>query len=124
MEINEQQLKKIQELTKQVCDLEEENSALAQEHLVMVKKQQQPNSDEKEQSTMADSKGNLATEESAEVIANKDKQIELLSNMLEQKELTMAKDALKWAARTYVVAALGALASLLYWAIQILGSRD
>ena len=45
-------------------------------------------------------------------------------NMLEQKELTMAKDALKWAARTYVVAALGALASLLYWAIQILGSRD
>ena len=85
MEINEQQLKKIQELTKQVCDLEEENSALAQEHLVMVKKQQQPNSDEKEQSTMADSKGNLATEESAEVIANKDKQIELLSNMLEQK---------------------------------------
>ena len=46
------------------------------------------------------------------------------TNMLEQKELTMAKDALKWAARTYVVAALGALASLLYWAIQILGSRD
>ena len=44
--------------------------------------------------------------------------------MLEQQELTMAKDALKWAARTYVVAALGALASLLYWAIQILGSRD
>ena len=58
---------------------------MAQEHLVMVKKQQQPNADEKEQSTMADSKGNLATEESAEVIANKDKQIELLSNMLEQK---------------------------------------
>ncbi|MBL6655527.1 MAG: zinc metallopeptidase, partial [Flavobacteriaceae bacterium] len=46
------------------------------------------------------------------------------TNMLEQKELMMAKDALKWAARTYVVAALGALASLLYWAIQILGSRD
>ena len=46
------------------------------------------------------------------------------ANMLEQSELKMAKDALKWAARTYVVAALGALASLLYWAIQILGSRD
>ena len=39
IEINEQQLKKIQELTKQVCDLEEENIALEQEHLVMVKKQ-------------------------------------------------------------------------------------
>ena len=34
---------------------------------------------------MADSKGMVGTEESAEVIANKDKQIELLSNMLEQK---------------------------------------
>ena len=35
-----------------------------------------------------------------------------------------AADSLKWAARTYVVAALGALASLLYWAFQILGSRE
>ena len=35
-----------------------------------------------------------------------------------------ADDSLKWAARTYVVAALGALASLLYWAFQILGSRE
>ena len=45
-------------------------------------------------------------------------------NMLSQQEYAGAEDALKWAARTYVVAALGALASLLYWAIQILGRRD
>lgn len=44
-------------------------------------------------------------------------------NMLSQQEYTGAEDALKWAARTYVVAALGALASLLYWAFRILG-RD
>jgi Zn-dependent membrane protease YugP len=45
-------------------------------------------------------------------------------NMLSQEEYAGAEDALKWAARTYVVAALGALASLLYWAFQILGRRD
>lgn len=44
-------------------------------------------------------------------------------NMLSQQEYAGAEDALKWAARTYVVAAIGALASLLYWAFQILGSR-
>lgn len=45
-------------------------------------------------------------------------------NMLSQEEYAGSEDALKWAARTYVVAALGALASLLYWAFQILGRRD
>ncbi|MDA0379929.1 MAG: zinc metallopeptidase [Bacteroidetes bacterium] len=35
-----------------------------------------------------------------------------------------AKDALNWAARTYVVAALGALASLLYWGLQVMRARD
>lgn len=45
-------------------------------------------------------------------------------HMLNQQEHAAAKDALKWAARTYVVAALGALASLLYWALQIFGGRD
>jgi Zn-dependent membrane protease YugP len=44
-------------------------------------------------------------------------------NMVSQREYAGAKDALKWAARTYLVAALGALASLLYWAFQILGRR-
>lgn len=45
-------------------------------------------------------------------------------NMLGQQEFAGAEDALKWAARTYVVAAIGALASLLYWALQVFGSRD
>lgn len=45
-------------------------------------------------------------------------------NMLSQEEYAGAEDALKWAARTYVVAALGALASLLYWAFQVFGRRD
>jgi Zn-dependent membrane protease YugP len=45
-------------------------------------------------------------------------------NMVSQQEYAGAEDSLKWAARTYVVAALGALASLLYWAFQILGSRE
>lgn len=45
-------------------------------------------------------------------------------NMLSQEEYAGAEDSLKWAARTYVVAALGALASLLYWAYRVFGSRD
>lgn len=45
-------------------------------------------------------------------------------NIVSQQEYAGAEDSLKWAARTYVVAALGALASLLYWAFQILGSRE
>lgn len=45
-------------------------------------------------------------------------------NMVSQQEYAGAEDALKWAARTYLVAALGALASLLYWALQVFGSRD
>ena len=45
-------------------------------------------------------------------------------NMLSQQEYAGAEDALKWAARTYVVAAIGALASLVYWALQVFGSRD
>jgi len=44
-------------------------------------------------------------------------------NMLSQQEYAGAEDALKWAARTYVVAAIGALASLLYWALQVFGNR-
>jgi uncharacterized protein len=45
-------------------------------------------------------------------------------NMLSQEEYAGAEDALKWAARTYVVAALGALSSLLYWAFQVFGRRN
>ena len=42
-------------------------------------------------------------------------------NMVTPEEYKGSEDALKWAARTYLVAAIGALASLLYWAFQILG---
>ncbi|WP_303318873.1 zinc metallopeptidase [Flavivirga abyssicola] len=46
-------------------------------------------------------------------------------NMVSQEEYAGSEDALKWAARTYLVAAIGALATLLFWAIQIFGgSRD
>ena len=45
------------------------------------------------------------------------------TNMVTQEEHAGAKDALKWAARTYVVAAIGSLATLLYFAMQILGNR-
>ena len=44
-------------------------------------------------------------------------------NMLSHGELKGSEDALKWAARTYLVAALGSLAMLLYWGLQILGNR-
>lgn len=45
-------------------------------------------------------------------------------NIVSREELAGSKDALKWAARTYLVAALGSLAMLLYWGLQILGGRD
>jgi len=45
-------------------------------------------------------------------------------NMVSQEEFKGSEDALKWAARTYLVAALGSLAMLLYWGLQILGGRD
>jgi len=44
-------------------------------------------------------------------------------NMLSQQEYAGAEDSLKWAARTYLVAALGAIASLLYWALQVFGGK-
>lgn len=45
-------------------------------------------------------------------------------NMVTPQEYEGAEDALKWAARTYLVAAIGALASLLYWASEVLGKRE
>jgi Zn-dependent membrane protease YugP len=44
--------------------------------------------------------------------------------MLTQQEQAGAKDALKWAARTYVVAALGSIATLLYYISIYMGRRD
>lgn len=40
------------------------------------------------------------------------------------REHEMAKDALKWAAMTYVVAAIGALTTLFYYVMMFLGSRE
>ncbi|OAB79978.1 zinc metallopeptidase [Cochleicola gelatinilyticus] len=44
-------------------------------------------------------------------------------NMVTPEEHAGAKDALKWAARTYVVAAIGSLATLLYFISMFLGRR-
>jgi uncharacterized protein len=44
-------------------------------------------------------------------------------NMVSQQELVGAKDALKWAARTYVVAAIGSLATLIYLLLRVNSSN-
>jgi len=44
-------------------------------------------------------------------------------NIVTPQEYDGAEDALKWAARTYLVAAIGSLATLLYFAIQIMSRR-
>lgn len=45
-------------------------------------------------------------------------------NMLTPQEHDAAEDSLKWAARTYVVAAVGSLATLLYFISIYMGRRD
>ncbi len=45
-------------------------------------------------------------------------------NMVTQQEFKGSEDALKWAARTYLVAAIGSLATLVYWGLQVFGGRD
>jgi Zn-dependent membrane protease YugP len=44
-------------------------------------------------------------------------------NMLTSEEQAGAKDALKWAARTYVVAAIGSIATLLYYIMVYMNRR-
>jgi Zn-dependent membrane protease YugP len=46
------------------------------------------------------------------------------NNIVVNKEYEGAKDSLKWAAMTYVVAAIGALANLMYFISIFLGRRD
>jgi Zn-dependent membrane protease YugP len=46
------------------------------------------------------------------------------TNITVGEEHTQAKDALKWAASTYVVAAISSLATLLYYIWIFLGRRD
>jgi hypothetical protein len=45
------------------------------------------------------------------------------NNIVTSQEYTMAKDSLKWAALTYVVAAIGSLATLLYYLMIYLNRR-
>ncbi len=45
-------------------------------------------------------------------------------HIVTREELAGSKDALKWAARTYLVAALGSLAMLAYWVLRLMASRD
>jgi Zn-dependent membrane protease YugP len=45
-------------------------------------------------------------------------------NMVNQQEYAGAEDSLKWASRTYLVAAIGSIATLLYYVMRYMGSRD
>ncbi|WP_405384493.1 zinc metallopeptidase [Maribacter sp. LLG6340-A2] len=45
-------------------------------------------------------------------------------NVVTPQEYKGSEDALKWAARTYLVAAIGSLATLVYWGLQVFGGRD
>ena len=76
-EVNDGQSRRIADLEKKVQELEEENAHLGKEHLAMLKKQ-----DQSEQSTLAESTDD-------QIIAIKDKQIDLLSSMLAQKEVDL-----------------------------------
>ena len=46
------------------------------------------------------------------------------SGIARGREHDMAKDALKWAARTYVVAAISSIATLLYFIMIFMNRRD
>ena len=46
------------------------------------------------------------------------------TNVTNNTEYPLAKDALKWAATTYVVAALAAVVTLIQYILLFLGSRD
>lgn len=45
-------------------------------------------------------------------------------NMVTREELSGAKDSLKWAARTYVVAALASIGTLFYYVMILIGARS
>jgi uncharacterized protein len=46
------------------------------------------------------------------------------NRIVTEREYAMSADALKWAARTYLVAAIGSLATLLYYVSLLMGRRD
>ena len=45
------------------------------------------------------------------------------NGIVNSREHEMAKDALKWAAMTYVVAAIGSLVTLIYYILSYLGTQ-
>jgi len=47
-----------------------------------------------------------------------------VKNMVTQEELYGAKDSLKWAARTYLVAALSSIGTLFYYLMIYMGRRE
>lgn len=92
-DINDQLKTKIADLSKQVDELEQENTHLSNEHLVLLKQQEnmlkKPTEDE--QSTLDDTNGRKnslsQSEDLVQVTAVKDKQIDLLSSLLAQRDL-------------------------------------
>ncbi len=46
------------------------------------------------------------------------------NNITTSRQHSMAKDALHWAAMTYVIAALSSLATLMYYVVLLLTRRD
>lgn len=46
------------------------------------------------------------------------------AHITNEKEYSIAKDALKWAARTYLVAALAAIANVMFFIIRLLSGRQ
>ncbi|WP_439556197.1 zinc metallopeptidase [Dyadobacter sp.] len=46
------------------------------------------------------------------------------NRIVTEREYVLSADALKWAARTYLVAAIGSLATLLYYVSLLMGRRD
>jgi Zn-dependent membrane protease YugP len=46
------------------------------------------------------------------------------ARIVDREEYGMAKDALWWAAMTYVVAAIGSIATLLYYVMMLFGGRS
>lgn len=46
------------------------------------------------------------------------------SGLVNQGELAMSTDALKWAARTYLVAAIGSIGTLMYYIMMYMGRKD
>jgi len=80
-------------LSAQVEELEQENNHLSNEHLAMLKKQEniigKKGGDTSDQSTLDETNQKSISDDMTQITAVKDKQIDLLSSMLAQKEVDM-----------------------------------